>query len=230
MKRALEIFPDAWWAAEACREDLEEYWRRDDAEDLFGSSDAAYAHMDEDEADVYRAIHSPVDDPDDLAERQRKEKYTAFAKRADADKDLQACLTGTVYHKGTDEWIQEKTWSLTGTSHDPTTEKTYTDSKTLQNLESDFEWMTDSFIENDDCPTLIKCSREWSEAFTKMPVEQQTRLIAKMLWKAGEEQRQDLRAAWAKFEQSTEKPASVKEEPVVVTDDLPTSFDDPLPY
>lgn len=203
MKRALEIFPDAWWAAEAYREDLEEYWRRDDAEDLFGDWDEdEYDDMDEDEADVYRAIYGPDNDLDDLydsdddprilAELQRKEKYAAFAKRADADKDLQSCLNGTIYHKGTDEWIKEKTWSLTGTSHDPATEKTYTDSETLQKLENDLEWMVETFVKDDDCPSLIKCAREWSEEFTEMPVEQQTRLIVKMLWKAGEEQREEL--------------------------------------
>lgn len=207
MNRALECFPDEWWAAEDMRENLNYYWKMIDAKTWvnyeFETSQGEYAYMDEEEASVYHALHSANEedcDSDyvqylkfkDPKEYERKKKYAEFEERANKDETLQACIDGSIYNKEIEEWVSDKTWSLTGESHDRPSTKTYEDSPELEDFEESVERLADDFTFYAwDCSSALNIAKELCETFAKLPKEQQIRFVMKATHKEAARRRGD---------------------------------------
>lgn len=185
INRAVACFPDKWWAAEEWRNELTEYWRiygedsscRTDLEDCCN-------YLSEDEVSVLEEIRSHLDLTEDESREaaKKKSRMREFEKRAEKDNFLKACIFGLVYGISVEEWIEKKRWTLSAQIDDLSAEQVYEDSKELDNLFSDIDWIADGLADHAyDCSDTIDRAEELCEDFVKLPQEQQIRFAVKML-------------------------------------------------
>lgn len=233
INRAVTTYPDKWWAAEELRDELYHYWITTSRKISNGLDPSPrhseYAYMDEDEADIHRAIHSPTDDSSDFyARKKEKERHADFARRADADGLLQACFWGWAYSRPIDDWIEASDWDYRGRAWTISPNDRHEDSceqyeclskasKIIQNMADD----------KCDCVEVIKKLCELMKDYDKLEEDDRMRFLAKILFKQSEVERskrkeEEQRLAAEKKKKEAQKKSEVK---------MPFDFnEDELPF
>lgn len=219
INRAVTTFPDKWWAAEELRDELYHYWittSRKISDGLDPSPHhSEYSHMDEDEADVYRAIHSPTDGPSGFYERrEEQDRHADFAKRADADGLLQACFWGWAYSRPIDDWIEASDWDYSGRawivdindSHEDSTEQ-------CDLLSASSKIVKDMADDKCDCVEMIKKLCELTKAFDKLEEHDRMRFLAKTLYKQALAENKGEEKNWYPSPKEISEGAVVEESP-----------------
>lgn len=234
INRAVKAYPDKWWAAEELRDELYHYWITTSQKISDGlnpsPSRSEYAYMDEDEADIYREIHSPTDDSSDFYARQNeKARHADFARRADADELLQACFCGWAYEIKPEEWVKKEKWSMTGYNDDQPDVEIYTDSEDLKDLIFEVDLCAEDIAGNAfDCSDTLLHVKWLCEKFAKLPQEQQIRFAMKLLVREALKRRPEMRKnameatlrMIERLEKELEKPSKISELKQANSDEL----------